>query len=62
MLISRGGNTIVIEVETFWGWMDLFDNGVADGISFDLDVVILEAFFQDWDTYVDSENPFEYEK
>ena len=59
MLISRGGNTIVITIENFWDWMDLFDNGVADEISFDLDAEILDAFFPDWDTYVDSDNPFE---
>ena len=62
MLISRGGNTIVIEVETFWDWMDLFNYGVEDGILFELDVEILDAFFPDWDTYLDSEIPFEYEK
>ena len=39
--------------------MDLFDNGVADEISFDLDAENLDAFFPDWDTYVDSDNPFE---
>ena len=59
MLISRAGNTIVITIETFWDWMDLFDNGVVDEISFDLDAEILDAFFPDWDTYVDSDNPFE---
>ena len=59
MLISRAGNTIVITIENFWDWMDLFDNGVADEISFDLDAEILDAFFPDWDTYVDSDNPFE---
>lgn len=59
MLISRGGNTIVITIENFWDWMDLFDNGVADEISFDLDAEILDAFFPDWDTYVDSDRPFE---
>ena len=59
MLLSRAGNTIVITIETFWDWMDLFDNGVADEISFDLDAEILDAFFPDWDTYVDSGNPFE---
>ena len=59
MLISRGGNTIVITIENFWDWMDLFDNGVPDEISFDLDAEILDAFFPEWDTYVDSEHPFE---
>lgn len=59
MLISRDGNTIVITVENFWDWMDLFDNDVADEISFDLDAEILDAFFPEWDTYVDSDNPFE---
>ena len=59
MLLSRAGNTIVITIETFWDWMDLFDNGVADEISFDLDAEILDAFFPDWDTYVDSDRPFE---
>ena len=59
MLISRGGNTIVITIENFWDWMDLFDNGVTDEISFDLDAEILDAFFPDWDTYVDSDRPFE---
>ena len=59
MLISRAGNTIVITIENFWDWMDLFDNGVADEISFDLDAEILDAFFPDWDTYVDSDRPFE---
>ena len=59
MLISRAGNTIVITMENFWDWMDLFDNGVADEISFDLDAEILDAFFPDWDTYVDSDRPFE---
>ena len=59
MLISRAGNTIVITIETFWDWMDLFDNGVVDEISFDLDAEILDAFFPDWDTYVDSDRPFE---
>ena len=59
MLISRGGNTIVITFENFWDWMDLFDNGVSNEISFDLDAEILDAFFPDWDTYVDSDNPFE---
>ena len=59
MLLSRAGNTIVITIETFWDWMDLFDNGVVDEISFDLDAEILDAFFPDWDTYVDSDNPFE---
>ena len=48
MLISRAGNTIVITIENFWDWMDLFDNGVADEISFDLDAEILDAFFPDW--------------
>ena len=59
MLISRDDNTIVITIENFWDWMDLFDNGVANEISFDLDAEILDAFFPDWDTYVDSGNPFE---
>lgn len=59
MLISRDGNTIVITVENFWDWMDLFDNDVADEISFDMDAEILDAFFPEWDTYVDSDNPFE---
>ena len=59
MLLSRAGNTIVITIENFWDWMDLFDNGVADEISFDLDAEILDAFFPDWDTYVDSDRPFE---
>ena len=59
MLLSRAGNTIVITIETFWDWMDLFDNGVVDEISFDLDAEILDAFFPDWDTYVDSDRPFE---
>ena len=59
MLISRGDNTIVITIENFWDWMDLFDNGVSNEISFDLDAEILDAFFPDWDTYVDSDNPFE---
>ena len=59
MLISPGGNTIVITIENFWDWMDLFDNGVSNEISFDLDAEILDAFFPDWDTYVDSDNPFE---
>lgn len=59
MLISRGDNTIVITIENFWDWMDLFDNGVSNEISFDLDAEILDAFFPEWDTYVDSDNPFE---
>lgn len=59
MQISRGGNTIVVTIENFWDWMDLFDNGVSNEISFDLDAEILDAFFPDWDTYVDSDNPFE---
>lgn len=59
MLISRDDNTIVITIENFWDWMDLFDNGVANEISFDMDAEILDAFFPDWDTYVDSDNPFE---
>ena len=59
MLISRGDNTIVITIENFWDWMDLFDNGVSNEISFDLDAEILDAFFPDWDTYVDSDRPFE---
>ena len=59
MLISRGGNTIVIEVETFWGWMDLFDNGKEDEITFELNAEILDAFFPEWDTYIDEDNPFE---
>ena len=59
MLISRGDNTIVITIDNFWDWMDLFDNGVSNEISFDLDAEILDAFFPDWDTYVDSDNPFE---
>ncbi|MBR6432002.1 MAG: hypothetical protein IKS64_04035 [Muribaculaceae bacterium] len=59
MLLSRAGNTIVITIETFWDWMDLFDNGVVDEISFDLDAEILDAFFPDWDTYVDSDRPLE---
>ena len=59
MLISRGGNTIVITIENLWDWMDLFDNGVSNEISFDLDAEILDSFFPDWDTYVDSDHPFE---
>lgn len=59
MLLSRGGNTIVITIENLWDWMDLFDNEVADEISFDLDAEILDVFFPDWDTYVDSDHPFE---
>lgn len=59
MLISRGGNTLVITVENLWDWMDLFDNGVEDEISFDLDAEMLDAFFPDWDTYIESEHPFD---
>ena len=59
MLISRGDNTIVITVENFWDWMDLFDNGKEDEITFELNAEILDVFFPDWDTYVDSDNPFE---
>ena len=59
MLISRAGNTIGITIENFWDWMDLFDNGVADEISFDMDAEILDVFFPDWDTFVDSDHPFE---
>lgn len=59
MLIDRGGNTIVITVENFWDWMDLFDNGKEDEITFELSAEILDAFFPDWDTYFDEENPFE---
>lgn len=59
MLISREGNTIVITIENFWDWMDIFDNGVVDEISFDLDAENLDVFFPDWDTYVDEDNPFD---
>ena len=59
MLIDRGGNTIVITVENFWDWMDLFDNGKEDEITFELNAEILDVFFPDWDTYIDEDSPFE---
>ena len=59
MLLTRANKeTIVITVENFWDWMDLFDNGALDEIEFDLDSESLDAFFPDWDTYVDENNPF----
>lgn len=59
MLITRANKeTIVITVENFRDWMDLFDNGVLDEIEFDLDAENLDAFFPNWDTYVDEDNPF----
>ena len=59
MLISRGDNTIVITIENFWDWMDLFDNGKEDEITFELNAEILDVFFPDWDTYIDEDSPFE---
>lgn len=59
MLIDRGDNTIVITVENFWDWMDLFDNGNEDEITFELNAEILDVFFPGWDTYIDEESPFE---
>ena len=59
MLMTRANKeTIVITVENFWDWMDLFDNGALDEIEFDLDAENLDVFFPDWDTYVDENNPF----
>ena len=59
MLLTRANKeTIVITVENFWDWMDLFDNGALDEIEFDLDAESLDAFFPDWDNYVDENNPF----
>ena len=58
MLLTRANKeTIVITVENFWDWMDLFDNGALDEIEFDLDAENLDAFFPDWDSYVDENNP-----
>ena len=60
MLLTRANKeTIVITVENFWDWMDLFDNGALDEIEFDLDAENLDAFFPDWDSYVDENNPFD---
>lgn len=60
MLMTRANkDTIVITIENLWDWMDLFDNGVKDEISLDLDSEILDVFFPDWDTYVDEEKPFD---
>ena len=59
MLIDREDNKIVITVENFWDWMDLFDNGKEDEITFELNAEILDVFFPDWDTYIDEESPFE---
>ncbi len=59
MLMTRANKeTIVITVENFWDWMDLFDNGALDEIEFDLDAENLDVFFPDWDTYIDEGNPF----
>lgn len=59
MLIDREGNTIVITVEYYWDWQDLFGNGKENEITFELNAEVLDAFFPDWDTYIDEQNPFE---
>ena len=46
--------TSVITVENFWDWMIQFDYGALDVIDFDSED--LDAFFSDWDTYVDQDN------
>lgn len=59
MLIERANKeAIVMTIENFWDWMDLFDNGVEDEIVLELDAENLDAFFPDWDTYIDEDNPF----
>lgn len=60
MLMTRANNeTVVLTIENFWDWMELFDNGVDDEIEFELDAEILDVFFPDWDTYIDENKPFE---
>ena len=58
MLMTRAKETVVLTIENFWDWMELFDNGVDDEIEFDLDAEILDVFFPDWDTYIDEDDPY----
>ena len=48
MLIDRPNmETILMTIENFWDWMDLFDNGKEDEITFELNAEILDCFFPD---------------
>ncbi len=60
MLMTRANKeTIVLTIENTVDYLDLFDNGVEDEISFDLNAEVLDVFFPDWDTYIDEDSPFE---
>ena len=51
MLMTRANKeTIVLTIENTVDYLDLFDNGVEDEISFDLNAEVLDVFFPDWDT------------
>lgn len=59
MLLTRANKgAIVITIEDFADWTDIFDNEFQNEISFDLDNEILDVFFPIWETYIDSNNPF----
>jgi len=59
MLMTRANKeTVVLTIENFWDWMELFDNGAEDEIEFELDAENLDVFFPDWDTYIDEDDPF----
>lgn len=59
MLLARANDeAIVITIENLEDWMEFFDNGVVDEITFDLEAEILDVFFPNWNTYIDPKDPF----
>lgn len=59
MIISRTNDQLIITAEDTFDWMELFDSGIDNDITFEVDGDNLEFFCPDWETYIDHNKPFD---
>lgn len=53
MIISRTNDQLIITAEDTFDWMELFDSGIDNNITFEVDGDNLEFFCHDWESYFD---------
>ena len=59
MIISRTNDQLIITAEDTFDWMELFDSGIDNNITFEVDGDNLEFFCPGWETYIDQDKPFD---
>lgn len=59
MIISRVRDQLIITAEDTFDWMEIFDSGIDNDITFEVDSENLEFLCPGWESYIDQDKPFD---